>query len=53
MPVYGVIDVGSNAIKLKVARCEAPATIETLCDEREAVRLGVGVFRGKPSVRRS
>ncbi|HRJ78128.1 MAG: Exopolyphosphatase [Planctomycetes bacterium] len=48
MPVYGVIDVGSNAIKLKVARCEAPATIETLCDEREAVRLGVGVFRGKP-----
>lgn len=48
MPVYGVIDVGSNAIKLKVARCEAPGRVETLLDEREPVRMGAGVFRGKP-----
>ena len=48
MPIYGVIDMGSNAIKLKIARCEAPGLIETLCDEREAVRVGAGVFRGKP-----
>lgn len=48
MPIYGVIDMGSNAIKLKVARCEPPGLIETLCDEREPVRVGAGVFRGKP-----
>lgn len=48
MPIYGVIDMGSNAIKVKIARCEAPGLIETLCDEREPVRVGAGVFRGKP-----
>ncbi|MCC6575462.1 MAG: Ppx/GppA family phosphatase [Planctomycetes bacterium] len=47
MPIYGVIDVGSNAIKLKIARCEPPNQIEILCDEREPVRMGSGVFRGK------
>ncbi len=48
MPVYGVIDVGSNAIKFKIARCDPPAHVETLCEEREPVRLGAGVFRGEP-----
>lgn len=51
MPVYGAIDVGSNAIKFKIARCEPPAEVETVCEEREPVRLGAGVFRGEPIAR--
>ena len=51
MPNYGVIDVGSNAIKLKIASCEPPNHVETLCDEREPVRMGAGVFRGKAITR--
>lgn len=48
MPVFGAIDVGSNAIKFKIARCEPPSRVETLCEEREPIRLGAGVFRGRP-----
>lgn len=39
------IDLGSNAIRLEIARLGAGRTLEILCDEREAARLGADVFR--------
>jgi exopolyphosphatase/guanosine-5'-triphosphate,3'-diphosphate pyrophosphatase len=41
----GVIDVGSNAIRLQVARLLADGTFRVIHDEREPVRLGDEVFR--------
>lgn len=41
----GVIDVGSNAIRLQVARVFADGTFSVIHDEREPVRLGEEVFR--------
>ena len=44
MPNCAVIDVGSNAIRLQVARIQGPGPYEILCEERKAVRLGERVF---------
>ncbi len=41
----GVIDVGSNAIRLQVARVFADGSFSVIHDEREPVRLGEEVFR--------
>lgn len=44
MPNCAVIDVGSNAIRLQVARIQGPGPYEVLCEERRPVRLGERVF---------
>lgn len=44
MPNCAVIDVGSNAIRLQVARIQGPGPYEILCEERKPVRLGERVF---------
>ncbi len=44
MPNCAVIDIGSNAIRLQVARIQRPGSHEILCEERSPVRLGEGVF---------
>ncbi|MGH7410304.1 MAG: hypothetical protein ACREJ6_04490, partial [Candidatus Methylomirabilis sp.] len=44
MPNCAVIDVGSNAIRLQVARIHGPGPYEILCEERKPVRLGEQVF---------
>ncbi len=41
----GVVDMGSNAIRLEVAEFIAPATWTALVDERIPVRLGHGTYR--------
>ncbi len=48
----GVIDVGSNALRLQIARVFADGTFCVVYDEREPVRLGQEVFRtGKLSLK--
>jgi exopolyphosphatase/guanosine-5'-triphosphate,3'-diphosphate pyrophosphatase len=42
--VLAAIDVGSNAVRLKVARLLPDASLETLHEERDPVRPGEGVF---------
>jgi exopolyphosphatase/guanosine-5'-triphosphate,3'-diphosphate pyrophosphatase len=44
-PILAAIDVGTNAVRLKLARATAEGSIETLHDERDPVRPGEGVFR--------
>ena len=44
MPNCAVIDVGSNAIRLQVARILGSGPHEILCEERKPVRLGERVF---------
>ncbi len=41
----GVLDVGSNVIRLQVARLFQDGSFVVVADEREAVRLGEEVFR--------
>jgi exopolyphosphatase/guanosine-5'-triphosphate,3'-diphosphate pyrophosphatase len=46
-----VIDVGSNSIKLLVARAEAkPSSLETLFDETIETRISEGISRKLPSL---
>ena len=42
--MLAAIDVGSNAVRLKVARLLPDASLETLHEERDPVRPGEGVF---------
>ncbi len=42
---YAAIDVGTNAVRLLLARPRRDGTIETLHEERDPVRPGEGVFR--------
>jgi exopolyphosphatase/guanosine-5'-triphosphate,3'-diphosphate pyrophosphatase len=44
MPNFAVVDIGSNAIRLQVARVQRPGSYEVLCEERKPVRLGERVF---------
>lgn len=44
MPTFGAIDVGSNALRLKVVGAESPDRIEERASVRVPVRLGHGVF---------
>ena len=39
------VDIGSNAIRLEIARLKPGRHMEILCDEREPARLGQEVFR--------
>lgn len=51
-PILGAIDVGSNAVRLELARPHADGSLETLHYERDPVRPGEGVFdRGEMSDR--
>ncbi|WP_434390520.1 Ppx/GppA phosphatase family protein [Melittangium boletus] len=43
-PVFAAIDVGTNAVRMDLARPEADGTLETFLRERDAVRPGEGVF---------
>ena len=43
-PARAAIDVGSNAVWLKVARLLPDASLETLHEERDPVRPGESVF---------
>src|SRR5262245_7748136 len=42
--VFAAIDVGTNAVRLKLARPLPDGTLETLHQERDAIRPGEGVF---------
>ena len=42
--MLAAVDVGSNAVRLKVARLLPDASLETLHEERDPVRPGEGVF---------
>lgn len=41
----GVIDVGTNAIRLQIARVFVNGTFRVIFDDREPIRLGEAVFR--------
>ena len=42
--ILAAIDVGTNAVRLEIARALADGTLETLHQERDPVRPGEGVF---------
>src|SRR2546421_441132 len=44
-PILAAIDVGSNAVRLKLARPLPDGTLETLHEERDPVRPGEGLFK--------
>jgi exopolyphosphatase/guanosine-5'-triphosphate,3'-diphosphate pyrophosphatase len=41
---FGAIDVGSNALRLRIIEADSPATVRELASERAPVRLGRDVF---------
>src|SRR5947209_19439387 len=43
MPTFAAVDIGSNAVRLKMARLEA-GRLRGLHEDREVTRLGEGVF---------
>jgi len=43
MPTFAAIDIGSNSVRLKIARA-VRGRLETLYEEREVTRLGESVF---------
>jgi len=43
-PVLAAIDVGTNAVRLELARPDAEGSLETLHQERDPIRPGEGVF---------
>src|SRR5215831_18433938 len=44
-PILAAIDVGANAVRLKLARPLPDGSLETLHEERDPVRPGEGVFK--------
>ncbi len=44
-PVYAAIDVGTNAVRLKLARRRPDGTLGTIHQQRDAVRPGEGLYR--------
>jgi exopolyphosphatase / guanosine-5'-triphosphate,3'-diphosphate pyrophosphatase len=44
VPRFAAIDVGSNALRLRVVEADAPTEVRELSSERSAVRLGREVF---------
>lgn len=44
MPRFGAIDVGSNAMRLRVVEANGPDQVREVASERAAVRLGHDVF---------
>lgn len=45
MPTLAAIDIGSNSVRLKIARLQA-GRLKTIHEDREVTRLGEGVFSG-------
>ena len=45
MPIFAAVDIGSNSVRLKVARL-VRRRLQTLHEDREVTRLGEAVFRG-------
>jgi exopolyphosphatase/guanosine-5'-triphosphate,3'-diphosphate pyrophosphatase len=43
MPTFAAVDIGSNSVRLKIARV-VRGRLETLHEDREVTRLGEGVF---------
>ena len=44
MPVFAAVDIGSNSVRLKVARLRG-RKLQSIHEDREVTRLGEGVFR--------
>lgn len=44
MPTFAAVDIGSNSVRLKIARLQA-GRLQALHEDREVTRLGEGVFR--------
>jgi len=44
MPTFAAVDIGSNSVRLKIARLQA-GRLRPLLEDREVTRLGEGVFR--------
>ena len=44
MPTFAAVDIGSNSVRLKIARLQA-GRLKPLHEDREVTRLGEGVFR--------
>jgi exopolyphosphatase/guanosine-5'-triphosphate,3'-diphosphate pyrophosphatase len=44
MPTFAAVDIGSNSVRLKIARLQA-GRLRSLHEDREVTRLGDGVFR--------
>ncbi len=44
MPTFAAVDIGSNSVRLKIARLQA-GRLRQLHEDREVTRLGEGVFR--------
>src|SRR5262252_8316533 len=44
MPVFAAVDIGSNSVRLKVARLRG-RKLHAIQEDREVTRLGEGVFR--------
>jgi exopolyphosphatase/guanosine-5'-triphosphate,3'-diphosphate pyrophosphatase len=44
MPTFAAVDIGSNSVRLKIARLQA-GRLRPLHEERQVTRLGEGVFR--------
>ncbi len=44
MPTFAAVDIGSNSVRLKVARL-ARGRLKPILEDREVTRLGEGVFR--------
>lgn len=45
MPTFAAIDIGSNSVRLKIARLQG-GRLKELHEDREVTRLGEGVFSG-------
>src|SRR3979490_3017976 len=43
MPTFAAVDIGSNSVRLKIARLQA-GRLRSLHEDREVTRLGEGVF---------
>ena len=43
MPTFAAVDIGSNSVRLKIARLQA-SRLHALHEDREVTRLGEGVF---------
>ena len=44
MPTFAAVDIGSNSVRLKIARLQA-GRLRSILEDREVTRLGEGVFR--------
>ena len=45
MPTFAAVDIGSNSVRLKIARLQG-RSLKQIHEDREVTRLGEGAFRG-------